>query len=144
MCSKSSRYSFPRRMRLSRGAQFMAVYESKVRASLGPLMFHAKPNDLDHPRLGLAISRRVGNAVKRNAIKRRLREAFRLLQHELPRWTEEGNGCGYDLVISAKAHNPLPLIEYQSLMQQAMERLHKTWSKKLEKQKRRKPPPNQA
>lgn len=135
-------------MRLSRGAQFMAVYESKVRANVGALIFHAKPNDLSHPRLGLAVSRRVGNAVKRNAIKRRLRESFRLLQHELPRWGIESNdqertgkswggGGGYDLVVSAKVHDLMPLTEYQSLMRQAMERLHKTWSKKLAKQ-----PPN--
>lgn len=151
--SKASRYAFPRRMRLSRGAQFMAVYESKVRASLGPLMFHAKPNDLSHPRLGLAVSRRVGNAVKRNAIKRRLRESFRLLQHDLPRWAIEsaeenkgksGGGSGaegaYDLVVSAKAHDVMSLTEYQSLMRQAMERLHKTWSKKLAKQPPSNPP----
>ena len=132
-----SRHTFARRMRLSRGAQFIAVYESKVRASVGPLMFHAKPNDMNHPRLGLAVSRRAGNAVKRNAIKRRLRQAFRLQQHDLPRWgsARPGRGVevggGYDLIVSAKAHDPMPLAAYQSLMQQAMERLHKTWSKKL-------------
>jgi ribonuclease P protein component len=32
---------------------------------------------LDHPRLGVTISRRVGGAVVRNAVRRRLREAFR-------------------------------------------------------------------
>jgi ribonuclease P protein component len=143
--TNSSRHTFPHRMRLSRGAQFMAVYESKARASIGPLMFHARPNELRFPRLGLAVSRRVGNAVKRNAIKRRLREAFRLLQHELPRWDKEGgeSGGAYDLIVSAKAHDPLPLAEYQSFMQKAMEQLHKTWSKKLQKRNLRQPPPKE-
>lgn len=41
----------------------------------------ALANDLGHPRLGMAISRKnVRRAVKRNLIKRQLRESFRLQQ----------------------------------------------------------------
>jgi ribonuclease P protein component len=35
------------------------------------------PNDLDHCRLGLTVSRKVGCAVVRNRVKRMLREIFR-------------------------------------------------------------------
>ena len=100
----------------------MAVYESKARANAGPLLVHALPNELTHPRLGLAISRRIGKAVTRNAIKRRLREAFRLMQHELPR--------GYDVVISVRAHEPMNLAAYQQALAQAMRSLHNIWISK--------------
>jgi ribonuclease P protein component len=50
------------------------------------------PNDLGHARLGLAVSRKVGGAVVRNRVKRRLREAFRRLRPELG---------GVDLVVLA-------------------------------------------
>ncbi len=34
-------------------------------------------NTISHPRLGITVSRRVGNAVHRNRVKRRIREFFR-------------------------------------------------------------------
>ena len=37
----------------------------------------ALANDLDSPRLGIAASRKIGNAVIRNKAKRRVRELFR-------------------------------------------------------------------
>lgn len=37
----------------------------------------ATPSRGSHPRLGLTVSRRVGNAVTRNRVKRQVREWFR-------------------------------------------------------------------
>ena len=46
-------------------------------------------------RFGMAVSRKVGNAVVRHRVKRRLREIFRHLQGELPE--------GWDVVFIARA-----------------------------------------
>lgn len=76
--------TFPKSHRLLKGAEFDAVFSKRLRRSDRILTVHALPNTLGHPRLGLAVSRKVGNAVRRNRWKRLLREAFRLTQHELP------------------------------------------------------------
>ena len=45
----------------------------------------ARKNDLDYPRLGLAVARKAaGKAVRRNRLKRVIRESFRCRQHQLP------------------------------------------------------------
>ena len=41
-------------------------------------------NGLVHHRLGLVVQKRFWNAVGRNAVKRRVREWFRLNKHEIP------------------------------------------------------------
>jgi ribonuclease P protein component len=55
-----------------------------VRASDSHLLVYAAANALEQTRFGVSVSRKVGNSVKRSAVKRLLREAFRLSQHELP------------------------------------------------------------
>ena len=55
---------------------------------------HALPNAIGGARLGLSVSKKVGTAVKRNEVRRRLREIFRCSSDGL-----QGN---VDLVISAR------------------------------------------
>ena len=56
---------------------------------------HALPNSVGRPRLGLSVSRKVGVAVKRNAVRRRLREIFR--------YAAPGVHAGLDVVVSVRA-----------------------------------------
>lgn len=78
------RHTFPKSRRLLTGKQFDAVFAARVSVGDGVLVVHARPNDRGGPRLGMAVSRKVGNAVRRNRWKRLLREAFRAAQHDLP------------------------------------------------------------
>jgi ribonuclease P protein component len=68
------------------------------------------PNGLAHPRLGISISRRVGNAVKRNRIKRLLREAFRHEQHGLT--------DGVDFILQIRPHETRTLEDYRAALLQ--------------------------
>ena len=43
----------------------------------GILLFYYKENDLDHSRLGVAVTKKFGKANKRNRMKRKIREFFR-------------------------------------------------------------------
>jgi ribonuclease P protein component len=122
-------YGFPKLLHLRSPAEFEAVYHPRMRESRGPLTIYALPNSLGHPRLGLSTSRKVGNAVRRNRIRRLLREAFRLLQHDFPR--------GYDIVIVPRPHEPLLLADYQRILSAALVKLHNAWEKRFT------PPPSQ-
>jgi ribonuclease P protein component len=79
-----TKYGFPKRLRLLRPSDFERVFAARNSAADAVLLVHGVANELDHARLGLAVSRKVGGAVVRNRWKRALREAFRLSQHELP------------------------------------------------------------
>lgn len=97
-------HSFPRRMRLVRGADFQRAYRQGNRARGDLLVVVAHPNGLDHPRLGLSVGKVIWkHAVRRNRLRRLFREAFRLEQHALP--------AGYDLVLVPAAPRLEPRLE---------------------------------
>lgn len=92
---EGERLRLRKEQRLRRQEDFDRVYAQDAFAADGVLVVRAAANGLGWTRLGLSVSRKVGNAVMRNRWKRLIREAFRLSQHELP--------VGLDLVVRPKA-----------------------------------------
>mgnify|MGYP001570984818 FL=1 len=73
-----------KRARLLKATEFNRVFDKAVRTSDQYFTVLARPNDLEFPRLGLAISKKKARlAVTRNRLKRIIRESFRQRQHQL-------------------------------------------------------------
>ena len=75
---------FPKTVRLRRQYEFEAVYRGKHYAGDGVLVIRAIRNNVESTRLGLSVSKKVGNAVVRNRWKRLIRESFRKQQDVIP------------------------------------------------------------
>ncbi len=114
----------PSEDRAERTQRNVADADATLLISRGPLTVYAIPTSEKSPRLGLSVPRRVGTAPRRNRIKRLLREAFRLMRHDVPR--------AYDLVIVVRPHEPLILAEYQRMLSALMVKLHGEWQRRSE------------
>jgi len=79
---------FGREKRLLVPRQFKAVFDSPTAKVPGKhVLLLARPNDLEHPRLGLVIGKKsVKLSVGRNRLKRLIRDSFRLNQDSLAGW----------------------------------------------------------
>src|SRR5690606_1314051 len=108
--------------RLLAPGDFDRVFRQRCAASDDLMVLHATRGATGQPRLGLVVSRKVGNAVRRNRWKRLLREAFRLTSNELP---------GLDFVVIPRGNQPPelgPLQEsFRALSARLAKRLYKEW-----------------
>jgi ribonuclease P protein component len=106
---------FQKHQHLRKPAEFERVYGGKRRGGDARLLVYATANGSAVTRIGLSVSRRHGGSVQRQRIKRLLREAFRLSQHELP--------SGLDLVLIPKPETTCTVEDYRASLRTVVEKL---------------------
>jgi ribonuclease P protein component len=81
-------YSFPKQARILRRSEFLYIARRGKRYSTQYFIILIASNAKNQTRLGITVSKKIGNAVKRNYLKRRIREFFRLHKYQLPESTD--------------------------------------------------------
>jgi ribonuclease P protein component len=86
-------FSLPKKERLLNRKEFVNLNRLGKRYRTKHFTVILRENGLDISRIGITVRKKIGNAVKRNRVKRRIREIFRLNKSRIPE--------GYDIVIIA-------------------------------------------
>ena len=106
--------------RLKRRQDFVAAAKAMYAAMPGMVVQARDRGDVDPPRVGFTATKKIGNAVTRNRIKRRLREIARLVLEERAR-------PGYDYVLIGRAASlTRPFADLAKDLISALKRLHRT------------------
>ena len=105
-----------REQRLRTPAEFRRVRDQAPRGWPSRfLVLYVAPNEVGHARVGITVSSRVGNAVVRNRVRRRLREALRARLDRL--------ASGHDIVLVARpASADATWAELSSALEVALQR----------------------
>ena len=93
--SDAPRLDFPRANRLLHRVEYDAVYKEGRRRAGREFTVFLRPNGLDLTRFGWSVKKALGSAVRRNRIRRRIREILRLHRREI--------APGWDIVIHPRS-----------------------------------------
>lgn len=116
------RFTFRPHEHLRRPSDFRRVYERRRSVADDWLIVYGRGNGLPFLRLGLSVSRKVGQATYRNRLRRLYREAFRLTRAEMP--------VGLDLVLIPRRKDE-PTLE---VLKSCLVKLVRQLARKLEKE----------
>ena len=83
------------RYSLKKNSDFRRLYAKGKSAATPYLVLYCRKNRLEHNRAGYTVSVKLGHAVVRNRVRRRLREIVRLNREQVK--------PGYDLVLVARS-----------------------------------------
>ncbi len=88
---------------LTKNNEFQRVYSKGRYAASAFLVIYALPNRFNEIRIGITTSKKVGHAVKRNRMRRLIRENLRILSDRLIR--------GMDIVVVARKAEDIASLE---------------------------------
>ena len=101
---------------LNRNRDFQKMYRRGGSVVGGCIVVYCRPNRSARTRLGLTVSSKLGCAVLRNRMKRRIKESYRLM--------EAGLKPGFDIVIVARARSrDVPFTALQRELREALFKL---------------------
>ncbi|MEL7603765.1 MAG: ribonuclease P protein component, partial [Bacillota bacterium] len=83
---------------MKKNHEFRRLYAKGKSAATPSLVVYFRRTNRDYNQLGITVSTKIGNAVCRNRVRRRLREIYRLNEARLPR--------GLDMVLVARQKSP--------------------------------------
>ena len=82
---------------LNKNHEFRRLYNKGKNAASRCVVVYCKRNGRAENRLGITVSAKLGGAVQRNRIRRRLKEIYRINEQTLR--------TGYDIVLVARMHS---------------------------------------
>ena len=80
---------------LKKNKDFQTVYRKGSSNANKYLVMYLLENNLNKNRLGISVSKKVGNSIVRHRLARLIRESYRL--------NEDKFSCGYDIIVIARA-----------------------------------------
>lgn len=80
---------------LKKNEDFKEIYRDGKSYANKYLIMYVKKNNINSNRLGISVSKKVGNSVVRHRVTRLIRESYRLSEDKL--------NCGVDIIVVARA-----------------------------------------
>lgn len=81
---------------LKKHADFQAVYRHRESYANRYLVMYIRKNEMDKNRIGISVSKKVGNSIVRHRLTRLIRESYRLHEEAFER--------GYDIVVVVRVN----------------------------------------
>ncbi len=80
---------------IRKNSEYRSIYSTVRGKACGALVMYVKDNGLAYSRLGISVSKKVGNSVVRHTFCRKIREIFRLNSYQTVQ--------GKDIIVTARS-----------------------------------------
>lgn len=80
---------------IKKNSEYRSIYNTVKGKASGVLVMYVKDNGTEHNRLGISVSKKVGNSVVRHTFCRKIREIFRLNNYQTVQ--------GKDIIVTARS-----------------------------------------
>ena len=109
--------SMKKAYRIKKDKEFQLVFHKGASfANRQLVIYYLEKKEQDHFRVGLSVSKKIGNAVTRNQVKRYIRQAFIDLENRIK--------DNYDIIIIAR--NPVKDMDYHEIKKSMQHLFYKT------------------